>query len=238
MTSDTRQNAAINASIRRAFNKHGVDLDEVWAPMSDDTELENRQLAHLLDWLMTYREHPHRAQMEAMGYVFPPVEPDIDPDTDWIRFERWAKGAPLQWSVHEEYGPIREASAMSDGQLEEEFERLVSFLADRRVDLSLEEDVPTRVKYMHVKRMLENASFDHMEAGSCCVVGCGCYCPDCLQRPWCDLGMESDWEQEDRDGRRAVPAEVLPHVPQRDDTTGDGADKETASSLFFAFAAG
>jgi len=178
MTSDKGQQEAINTALRRAFRTQGVDLEEVWAPMSDDTELENRQLAHLLDWLMTYRAHPDRAEMEAMGFEFPPVEPDIDPDTDWMRFERWVRGAPLQWNFRDEYGPMREASAMSDDQLEEELGQLISFLEDRRVDVSLEETVPARVKYMHLRRILEDTSFDHTAPGSFCVIGCNSYCPD------------------------------------------------------------
>ena len=94
-----------------------------------------------------------------------------------------------------------------------------------------------RVKYMHLRRILHDALFEHTAPGSFCVIGCDSYCPDCLQRPWCDLGLKFDWEQEDRNGIKAVPAEVLPYVPQRGEIAGDGTDKEVWSSLFFALAA-
>ena len=108
---------------------------------------------------------------------------------------------------------------------------------DRRVDEGFEDRVSARVKYMHLRRILHDALFEHTAPGSFCVIGCDSYCPDCLQRPWCDLGLKFDWEQEDRNGIKAVPAEVLPYVPQSEEPTGDGTDKEVSSSLFFAFAA-
>lgn len=212
MTAHHKHLRAANTSLHEGFKQYGLDVAHVWSPTPDDPALENRQLAHLLDWVMTYRAHPDRRRMEGMGYEFPPVEPDIDPDSDWIRFERWIRGEPLQWHFEDTYGQLPALTTMSDEETETETHKVTTFLAERGIEVDLRWSAPVRVKYMFLDKLLRGAAFDYTNEDSTCIIGCDSYCPECLQRPWCEMGLDFDWNGEDRNGRKAVPAELLPFV--------------------------
>lgn len=40
--------------------------------------------------------------MKVEGYMFPPINPGIDPDTDWLIFERWMQGKPVRAKMKEQ----------------------------------------------------------------------------------------------------------------------------------------
>ena len=76
-----------NQSLRREFSAKGLDPKKVMVPDQENLLRENRLLIMLLDWVNAYEQLGGRQQMEAAGYDFPPIEPDYDPDSDWMVFE-------------------------------------------------------------------------------------------------------------------------------------------------------
>ena len=74
-----------NRELKAEFERRGLELDGVWSPSPDDPELENRQLLALMDWVRAYQALADRREMEKRGYLYPPVDPDCDPDTDWLQ---------------------------------------------------------------------------------------------------------------------------------------------------------
>lgn len=80
------------AAVRDSFRKMGLDPAEVLEGMSHDPERENRCLRALLRWAAAYRRQGSRQALEKNGFLFPPVQPGIDQDTDWLRFENWVTG--------------------------------------------------------------------------------------------------------------------------------------------------
>ena len=85
-----------NQSMKFEFQLRGLDLSQVFRPDPENLERENKILRHLLDWVEKYAEYGDRATMEAFGYRFPPIDPDLGPDNDWFRFEEWLQGEPLR----------------------------------------------------------------------------------------------------------------------------------------------
>ncbi|MBU4459644.1 MAG: hypothetical protein KJ579_03665 [Verrucomicrobia bacterium] len=79
-------------SVRDSFRKMGLDPAEVLEGMSHDPERESRCLRALLRWATAYRRQGSRQALEKNGFLFPPVQPGIDQDTDWLRFESWVTG--------------------------------------------------------------------------------------------------------------------------------------------------
>jgi hypothetical protein len=59
-------------------------------------------LRHLLDWVEKYTEYRDRKRLEAEGYHFPPIDPDISPEEDWYRFKEWIHGHPLRSKLKEQ----------------------------------------------------------------------------------------------------------------------------------------
>jgi len=88
-----------NAQLKEFFVQQGLQLCDIWRETPDDLELENRQLLNLSQWVCLYGACPDRAKLEARGFLYPPVDPGFDPDSDWLRFERWMKGEPLTWTL-------------------------------------------------------------------------------------------------------------------------------------------
>src|SRR3972149_3447691 len=88
-----------NRRLKRQFAAFGLDLGPVWGPTPHNLERENDQLRQLLDWVTAWYREPDRQSMTARGYEFPPIDPDFDPDTDWLRLERWLRHEPLGWNL-------------------------------------------------------------------------------------------------------------------------------------------
>jgi hypothetical protein len=94
--------------------------------------LENRQLQHLLDWVSKYQECPNRKKLEAEGYLFPPINPGIDPDTDWLVFKRWVQGKPVRAKMKDQLSGgflSSEPESMTDEEVETVLERFFTHLA-------------------------------------------------------------------------------------------------------------
>ena len=186
-----------NRQLKARFEEQGLRLAEVFAPTIGDAEVENKLLRELMGWVEAYRGCPDRRSLEAEGYLFPPIEPDCDPDTDWFRFERWMAGQPLQWSFVAEFGELKPLEELSHEGIGAELARLTDLLERRGVCLELQETVPTRVAYQWLCKELRQTQFEYLPRGAQIhLTGCTGYCPDCIQRPWCDVMDDTDpWDQ-------------------------------------------
>lgn len=182
-----------NEALRQEFARRGLDPAPVCGESAGDPEGENWRLRRLLDWVKAYRRFPDRRALERRGFTFPPVEPDCDPESDWERFERWVTGRPLTWNFVREFGDLPDADSLTDTQVSAELARITERLAGRGVVFALEDGIPPRPRYDYLRKTLHETDFDFLPPGTTCLMGeCGGYCPDCFQRPWCDLGQEWD----------------------------------------------
>ena len=185
-----------NDQLKRQFKEADLLLGDVWSPSPSDPELENRQLRRLWDWVETYRRYPNRGVMENKGYEFPPVEPDCDPDSDWVRFERWMTGQPVEWNFVQEYGPVMDPNALTDAQVEVELQRVTELLGERGVRLMFTDGVPARAILVYLKRELETSKFEYLAPGTeITVMGCTGWCEDCFQQRWCETARDI-WAEE------------------------------------------
>ena len=186
-----------NERIKQRFAELGLELDDVWYPTPDDPARENRTLNLLLRWVRAYRQTPGRSDMERRGYHFPPVSPDCDPDSDWIRFERWMKHEPVTWQAEELVGRLRPADQLTDEEVGAALERVEGILAERGVVVDLCRGIPDRLVYEYLRESLAGSEFEFMgPATTCHLDGCTGYCPDCFQRPWCATGREEAWPED------------------------------------------
>ena len=184
------ETAREHAALKRAFQTLGLNPASVAEP-AEDMEDENGQLEALLRWALAYRACPDRKKLEKRGFLFPPVEPDRDPDTDWVRFERWMRGQPTVWDYASEFGPLKRPEELNDEDIEKEMNRVVKNLAERKVQVEFQERVPARLSYSYLKKELDRQPFEFLAPGAfICIDGCGGSCPDCFQRPWCEFAAE------------------------------------------------
>lgn len=203
-----------NKSLKDEFAIRNLDLDQVFVATPDNLELENDLLENLLDWVNQYTLLQSREKMESEGYLYPPIEPDFSPDNDWFLFERWINGLPVRLNAFEQlpqpYTP-KDSNKMSDEELIAELEHLGEILYEIRICVDLKKDVPPKLLYEKLIDML-NEEFDLMVEGYWHIIGCGGYCPDCFQRPWCEAGSQSYWPEDEKIGEMYLPDCVRKYV--------------------------
>lgn len=180
--------------VRAAFAALGLDPEAV-CPAGPGSAGQRRAL---LAWARAWRDCPDRSALEKRGYHYPPVEPDIDPETDWLRFERWMRGEPLAWNYVKEFGPLAELA--DDAALRAELDRVLQRLEERGIVLDLMDDVPARLVYDYLRRELAETEFEVTGPGTRQHMGCSDECDRCFQRAWCDLAMDDDLEDDEEEG--------------------------------------
>jgi hypothetical protein len=145
-----------NQSLKSEFEIRNLDLSQVWHSTPDDLELENRQLRHLLDWVEKYQDCRDRKKMEKQGYLYPPLSFDIDPDSDWLRFERWLAGKLIRGKLRD-FLPasfkVKNADELTDDEVMAELEKLIEALAKLHFSVDLKDDLPPRLIYEDVLDM-------------------------------------------------------------------------------------
>lgn len=200
-----------NQSLKSEFQFRSLDLYQIWQPTPDDLELENRQLRDLLEWVDRYQElGRNRKKMEADGYLFPPISFDIDPDSDWLRFERWLAGKTIRGKLRD-FLPknfvIKRPEALADEEIEKELEKLITALAKLHFAVDFIDELPPRLVYEQVIETLED-EFDLIADGWWHLDSCTGYCPGCVRRPWCEQGCNSCWDEDEAAGYMIVPENV------------------------------
>lgn len=205
----------VNRALRGWFDERGLPLEEIWTPIGECLELENRQLENLQRWVLMYEKFEDRRSLEERGYRYPPIEPDFDPDTDWLRFGRWMNHERLSWKYGEEFGELSNSETLTEDQLRREIDEITENFASRSVIVSLHDGVPLPLVHAYLKGVVDDEDFDIDEPHAFTVLdGCSGYCPACFQRPWCEVGKEPNWP-EDEDAERIVYAkEVRPYLQQ------------------------
>lgn len=193
--------AAENRRLMDLFAEMQLKPSEV-SPVGDGPmEQENRRLRHLLDWARMYRRHRSRSALARLGYRFPPVEPGCDPDSDWIRFERWVQGRPLTWSLKAEARSLPEPAALDDAQLIRVYADLLRQLASRNVVVDIPPEVPIRQVYGYLRDELARTDFEFAGPDTAIhLTGCAGSCEECFQRPWCEVSEMLSEEDGFEDG--------------------------------------
>ena len=188
---NAEQVVAENRALKQKFTEHGLDPSAVWQPTPSDLRLENAQLSNLLRWVEAYRACPERALLEELGLWFPPVEPDSDPESDWVLFERWIQGKPTCWRFSEEHEPLPAPESMTEVQVEAVYDELLDWLADHGIDVAFGEHVSARAAFTHLRETLPEETFQYAAPASRCVLtGCSGDCAACFQREGCEVRAE------------------------------------------------
>lgn len=203
-----------NQSLKTEFKIRGLDVAQVWYPSPDDLELENRQLRRLLELVEQYQIYQSREEMEARGYLYPPIQPGVDPDSDWYRFKRWLHGLPVRKKIKDQLSPyfeIKDPDTLTEEELTTELEKLLDELARIHIDLIYNEGVPQRLVYEYLVASLED-ELDLLGEGWWHTVGCMAFCPGCFQRPWCDMGGIGCWLEDEDAGKMDLAEMVKKYV--------------------------
>ncbi len=111
--------------------------------------------------------------------------------------------------VIEGIGRIRPVEELSSREMKAEIARVTAVLARHHILVELQDGVPPRLVYSYLVRELQPPDFEDLGRGEFChLTGCTGYCPGCFQRPWCNLGLEDSWPEDEETGRMVYPAEV------------------------------
>lgn len=192
-----------NQSLKNEFTIRNLDLFQVFCATPHDLERENNFLRNLLDWVQKYGECGDRKEMEAEDYRFPPIDYGISPENDWYRFERWLKGKAIRKKLKDQLPPSytpKKHDHLTDDEILSEIRRLKELLAEIRVSVDLIWDVPPRLVYKHLLEALDK-EYDLIDEGFWHLDGCSGYCPGCFQRPWCEFGSRSCWQEDEEAGK-------------------------------------
>lgn len=202
-----------NQRLYQEFKHLDLDPDEIWEYDTEDLELKNNQLKYLLGFTRSYLKHCSRQVMEISGFMFPPVYPGISPESDWYRFERWTRGESVRETIRaqlpEEF-EVRPAEHLSDEALPAELDRLIDALAEKGYYVDLHQ-LPDRLVYESVLEWI-GEEIELCPNGGWHLDGCTGYCPDCIQRPWCDTGQKICWPEDEDAGMMHLPDAVKKYV--------------------------
>lgn len=203
-----------NKALKDEFAIRNLDLTDVFDPTPDDLQRENRFLSHLLEWVQKYLECGDRELMEKEGYTFPPVEPGISPENDWFIFQNWVQGRPVRMTIRrqlpDDYSP-RAAEDLTDDEVNDELQKLEQLLSDIRIVVDYKDGMPPRLQYSHLLGRLDDV-IELTNEGVWVFDGCGGCCPYCFQRPWCELGLESCWSEDEQAGEMFLIDDVKKYV--------------------------
>jgi len=192
-----------NQSLKNEFVIRKLDLFQIFSPTPDNLERENKFLLHLLDWVRRYSECGDRKIMESEGFDFPPIEPGISPENDWYLFERWMSGKPIRKKIKDYLLPYqvpKNIENLNDEEIISEMQKLTEHLEKNRILVEFKDDIPLPLVIMHLLEMLDE-QFEMINDGFWHLDGCSGYCPDCFQRPWCETGCESCWQEDEEAGK-------------------------------------
>lgn len=198
--------------LKEKYKEFNLDPDKVIRPLSFFEEPERYvwKLYSMLDWVKKFKQLGNRKSMELAGYDFPPVEPDLSPEDDWMKFLLWLDGKPTRFKVGDRLSTdcdFPPAAMLTDAEVEERLEQAEEALEILHIAFEFQEKLPIRLRYKELLDLM-NEEFDEMSSfGTWHVDGCAGYCPDCLRRPWCDNG-KTLWEEDKELGRMMVPEEA------------------------------
>lgn len=194
-------------ALRAWFEQEKLNPDSIYEPPQEP----ERRVAVLLDlasWVTTWHKLRNRRHMEAKGFLYPPVEPDYDPDSDWLLFESWVQGKPLQWSLADAVKNFEEPGQLDAERTEERAEAIASLLEDRGVQADLRPEIPAKIRYAYLLKVAREEKFPLMAEGTFMVLGCSGFCPGCIQRLWCENGRETGWLEDEEAGGLALTPEI------------------------------
>ena len=213
MDTEMEQQLELNR-LKTEFSRRGLTLEDVWYPMGGDVELHIRQLRKLLDWVEAYELYGDRETMEEQGYEFPPVHPCIEPESDWLRFERWMAGEPVTHTLRD-YLPrnadFPSASQLNDAEVSEKMKSLLTGLEAMGLCWGIFRDIPIRLQYAHLLEYLDKP-MEILGRGVWHLDGCDGFCPGCFQRPWCEFGGKGVWPEDEEAGEMYLAGEVRTYV--------------------------
>jgi hypothetical protein len=207
-----------NLALKREFDLMGLHLAEVFEYTPFDLDLENRRLVHLLDFIKKYRKYGSRETMELIEeeFCFPPIFPDIDPDSDWYRFELWLQGKPTRKTITEQLPrtfTIKNPDDIPEENMENELKKLLKAVWQAGYRISLSDGVPARLVYQQVMEWIgEEMELSGPTGGGWTFDGCDGYCPGCFQRPWCESGLSGCWPEDEDAGKMYLVAKVDGYV--------------------------
>ncbi|HRI60613.1 MAG TPA: hypothetical protein PK228_12840 [Saprospiraceae bacterium] len=205
-----------NLALKQEFKLLGLDLAEVMEFSPFDLDLENRRLDSLLDFVHRFSKYGSQQAMEAIEgtFLFPPIFPGIDPDSDWYRFELWMQGQPTRMTLAEQLPKtfvLKKPEELTDEEIVAALEQLEEAMFEAGYGISLNEGIPPRLVYEYLVESL-GETFELGPGGGWHLDGCTGYCPDCFQRPWCDTGQSSCWSEDEEAGKMSLTDTLSPYV--------------------------
>ncbi|HVO75710.1 MAG TPA: hypothetical protein VMT35_16885 [Ignavibacteriaceae bacterium] len=202
-----------NESLKKEFAFRNLDLSQVFTSTTDDLERENRSLKYLLEWVEKYNELADRKKMEVEGYEFPPVG-SISPDNDWYLFERWINGLPVRKKYKDQIPQnctLKNPCDLDDEEIIYGTQELIKALEASGTEIAFNDEVPARLVYEHLLETLDMEN-ELLIEGGWTLDGCTGYCPKCFQRPWCEQGSSSCWNEDEQAGEMFLIDSVKKYV--------------------------
>ena len=203
-----------NIALKRLFANRNLDLAAVMEFTPLQLDLENTRLLALAKFVVDFERLGSREAMEIIAgtWVFPPVFPAISPESDWGRFELWLKGEPVEKRLEElvpDQVPFRKPEDIAENELDAELQRLQAAIEGAGIGICLH-DIPPRLLYAYLFETLD----DHFEVsgGGWNIDGCSGFCPDCIQRPWCNTGQSGCWTEDEVAGKMYLTPELSPYI--------------------------
>lgn len=183
-----------NKSLKTEFLVKQLDLDDIWAEPKDPLQA-NLELKFLLECLEIAKTGKNGDDLFELGHFPPPVKDPTVPSEDWEIFLNWVNRKPVLQFLKDVL-VLKDPDSIPEGEIEYELNQLVDGIRKHGTNIDLAEGPPIILyKLLHEWIFNENPIVRY--SSGWWMDGCGHYCPGCFLRPWCDMGTEFIWSEDD-----------------------------------------
>ncbi len=183
------------SGLRKKFAELKLNPDDVLLPRKS-LFWRVRGLRDLLDWVQHYYSLHDREKMEILGFYHPPLEPALDDESDWRRFERWVMHEPARLSPLEAAEAIGKIRLNADNYCRDDaLDDTILLLRAAGIKVVYNSRISDMFNFTRLRGMLRLAGENELEQWREIIIPeCSRNCLRCREWVWC---RESDYHGED-----------------------------------------
>lgn len=185
-----------NQAIKTEFLVKGLDLYEIWNEPEDPIRA-NQELKAILACIRLVKSDMDKVEELIKRYISPPIKDLSIPHEEWAIFKNWVNGKPTIEYLQDLIN-LKNPESISNDEIEDELEELISQIENygTAIDLYVK-TAPPLLKYQMLYEWIINENPTVYYSGGWIMDGCGHFCPNCLLRPWCDMGADLIWQEDE-----------------------------------------
>ena len=182
-------------SLKTEFLVKNLDLDEIWDQPTDQLRA-TRELKYMLLCIELCKEDKSPEQLFIEGHLPPHIKDPTMPEEDWSKFIKWTQGKIVIEYLIDKVD-LKNPDDIPEDEIESELKKLITQIENANIGIQLLSPVPPIILYKVLHEWILDENPEACETDGWIMNGCGAYCPGCYMRPWCDVGIDLCWSEDE-----------------------------------------